>query len=572
MNKTLAPEKAAPREHKTFWKDISRFAVGLAVLFLLNLLAQHYFFRLDLTEEKRYTISEASKSLLEDLDEQVQITVYLAGDINPSFKRLQRSIEETLREFEVYAGAELDYRFENPLEGLDSEQRQELMVELNQLGIEPTRVFDEQDGNRQQKLIFPGALISSGRQQAGVMLLSGDRAAGAEEALNQSIENVEYQLASGIRKLVAAEQKKVGLLQGHGELSGAQIASLAESLAEYYEMYDVYLPGLERIPDLDVLLVNKPIRPFSREDQYKLDQYIMNGGKVMFFIDALRIDMDSLGADGSIAFPYELGLDDMLFRYGVRINKTLVQDIKSGVYPIVVGEIGGQPQIRPLQWPFFPIANRYGDHPAVKNMDAAYFRFVNEMDTVAAPGIRKTPLVFSSEYSKVLQTPLIVDLNELRSAPQPENFKAGPQPLAYLLEGSFSSVFKNRILPDIADEESFRSESEDTRLVVFADGDFVRNDVNPQNGQPLPLGLDPITERTFANREVVINLINYLTDEDGLINARAKEIQIRPLDQVQVQKEAVLWQTLNLAGPVLLVVLFGLIKFYLRKRKYARAG
>ncbi|MFP4093433.1 MAG: gliding motility-associated ABC transporter substrate-binding protein GldG [Cyclobacteriaceae bacterium] len=569
MNKTLASPPTAPKEHKAFWKDVSRFALGLIALFLFNLLAQNYFFRLDLTEEKRYTINEATKEMLRNLDERLVVTIYLEGDINPSFRRLQKSIEETLVEFEVYAGAELDYRFENPLEGLDRQQQQEMMVKLNDLGIEPTRVFDEEGANRQQKLIFPGALISQGTQQAGVMLLSGDRAAGAEEALNQSIENVEYQLASGIRKLVAAEKKSVGLVQGHGELAGAEIASLAETLAEYYEMYDVFLPGLDSIPDLDVLLVNKPTEAFSKADQYKLDQYIMRGGKVMFFLDALRIEMDSLGADGSIAFPYDLGLDELLFRYGVRINKTLVQDIKSGVYPIVVGEIGGQPQIRPLQWPFFPIANRYGNHPTVKNMDAVYFRFVSEIDTVQAAGVVKTPLVYSSEYSRVLQTPMIVDLNELRTAPQPENFRAGPQALAYLLEGNFTSVFRNRVLPEMASPNSFREQSEDTKLVVVADGDFVKNDVNPQTGQPIPLGYDPITERTFANQDLVINLLSYLTDEDGLINARAKEIQIRPLDQVQVKQQAIMWQVLNLAGPVLLIMLFGVVKYYLRKRKYA---
>lgn len=569
MNKTLASPPTAPKEHKAFWKDVSRFALGLIALFLFNLLAQNYFFRLDLTEEKRYTINEATKEMLRNLDERLVVTVYLEGDINPSFRRLQKSIEETLVEFEVYAGAELDYRFENPLEGLDRQQQQEMMVKLNDLGIEPTRVFDEEGANRQQKLIFPGALISQGTQQAGVMLLSGDRAAGAEEALNQSIENVEYQLASGIRKLVAAEKKSVGLVQGHGELAGAEIASLAETLAEYYEMYDVFLPGLDSIPDLDVLLVNKPTEAFSKADQYKLDQYIMRGGKVMFFLDALRIEMDSLGADGSIAFPYDLGLDELLFRYGVRINKTLVQDIKSGVYPIVVGEIGGQPQIRPLQWPFFPIANRYSNHPTVKNMDAVYFRFVSEIDTVQAAGVVKTPLVYSSEYSRVLQTPMIVDLNELRTAPQPENFRAGPQALAYLLEGNFTSVFRNRVLPEMASPNSFREQSEDTKLVVVADGDFVKNDVNPQTGQPMPLGYDPITERTFANQDLVINLLSYLTDEDGLINARAKEIQIRPLDQVQVKQQAIMWQVLNLAGPVLLIMLFGVVKYYLRKRKYA---
>ena len=547
---------------------MSILGIGIACIFLFNLLAQHYFFRLDLTEEKRYTIAPATKKMLRDLDERVEVTIYLEGEINAGFRRLQKSVEETLEEFKVYAGSTLTYRFVNPLDAVAAEQRQAFFVKLAGMGIEPTRVFDEEDGQRMQKLIVPGAVITSKGEEVGVMLLNGNRAAGAQEALNQSIENVEYELASGIRRLMSEEKKKIGFLQGHGELEGAEISSLRDAISAFYEVEYVNLKQLPTLPDVEVLMVNKPRERFDREDKYKLDQYIMHGGKVMFFVDPLLIEMDSIGADGSIAFPYDLNLDDMLFRYGVRINKTLVQDIKSGVYPFVVGDMGGQPQIVSLQWPFFPIVNRYGDHPTVKNMDAIFLQFASEIDTVQAPGVAKTPLVFTSRYSRVLQAPFVVDLSTLREAPRPEQFGAGPQAVAYLLEGTFTSVFKNRILPDEADKASYREKSEITKIVVVADGEVVRNELDRETGEPLSLSYDPISDQEFANEEFIINTLSYLTDENGLINARSKEIQIRPLDSVKISRQATTWQLVNLTLPLLLIVVFGIVKAYLRKRKY----
>ena len=552
-------------------RDLSKLALGIVALFFLNLLAQQFFFRIDLTEEKRYSISEATKSLLRNLDQAVQVTVYLEGDgLPPDFRRLQRSVQETLDEFQVYAGGQLTYRFVNPLTATSAEQRQAFIEQLAQAGIQPNRVFAEEDGRRIQKIVLPGAIVQAGEQEAGMMLLNGDRASGAQEVLNQSIENVEYELASAIRQVVATERKKVAFIKGHNELPPLDVAGLTQAVSQTYDLYELDLPDKDVIPPYAALIVAQPQEPFSKQDQYKLDQYIMRGGRVLFFIDPLRIDMDSVGQNGSFAFPLDLGLDDMLFRYGLRINPTLVQDIKSGVYPIVVGEMGGQPQIVPLPWPFFPIVNRYGAHPIVRNLDALYLRFVSSIDTVQAAGVTKTPLVFTSQYSRVLQTPIVVDLNELREEPQPERFRSGPQAVAYLLEGSFTSVFKNRILPDSVDQASFQERSVPTKLIVCSDGDLVRNEVNRQNNQPYPLGFDPITERTFANEDFVMNALAYLTDEDGLISARTKEIRVRPLDQVKVEQEATMWQVINLVVPILLIVAFGVSKYYLRRQKYAR--
>ena len=552
-------------------RDLSKLAIGIVGLFLLNLLAQQFFFRIDLTEENRYSILEATKSLLRNLDQDVEVTVYLEGEgLPPDFRRLQRSVRETLDEFSVYADGNLTYRFVDPLSATSPEQRQAFIEELGQAGIQPNRVFAEEDGRRIQKIVLPGAIVAADSNQTAAMLLNGDRAAGSQEVLNQSIENVEYELASAIRRVVAAERKKIAFVKGHDELPARDIAGLTQAISQTYDLYELDLPQKDIIPPYDALIVGQPQEAFSKQDQYKLDQYVMRGGKVLFFLDPLRIDMDSIGENGSFAFPLDLQLEDQLFRYGVRINPTLIQDINSGVYPIVVGDVGGQPQIVPLPWPFFPIVNRYGDHPIVRNLDALYLRFVSGMDTVGAPGIRKTPLAFTSQYSRVLTTPIVVDLNELRQEPNPAQYNSGPQAVAYLLEGSFTSVFKNRILPDSVNQASYQESSVPTQLIVCSDGDLIRNEVNRQNNNPYPLGFDPITERTFANEDFVLNALAYLTDEDGLISARAKEIKVRPLDQVKVEAQATRWRVLNLVLPVLLVLAFGGIKYYVRRRKYAR--
>ena len=568
---TAISTKTTSRDRKVFWRDLSKLGLGLVALFFLNLLAQQYFFRLDLTEERRYSISEATKNLLRNLNQEVTVTVYLEGEGLPSgFKRLQRSIQETLDEFNVYANGNLNYRFLDPLTATSQDQQEAFFQELAQAGIQPNRVFDEEEGRRIQKLVFPGAIVSSDDQQVGAMLLKGDQAAGAQEVLNQSIENTEYELARAIRQVSSTEKKKVAFIKGHGELAPLDIAGLTQVLSQSYQVYEVDLPNKDVLPPYDAIIISQPQQPFSKPDQYKLDQYIMRGGKVLFFLDALRVDMDSIGENGSFAFPLDVGLSDLLFRYGVRINPTLVQDIKSGVYPIVVGEVGGQPQIVPLPWPFFPIINRYSPHPIVRNLDAIYLRFVSSMDTVGARGITKTPLVFTSQYSRVLTTPIVVDLNELRTEPNPQEYQSGPQAVAYLLEGPFTSAFQNRVLPEGADQTSFIPQGVSTQLLVCSDGDLVRNEVNRQNGNPFPLGFDPITERTFANQDFVLNALSYLTDENSLISARTKEIKIRPLDEVKVEAEATRWQVINLVVPILLILLFGGVKYYVRKRRYAR--
>lgn len=560
------------KSQEIFWKDISRLGIGIVLIIAANILASNYFVRWDLTEENRYSLTDATKNLMRELDSVVEIRVYLAGDVPSGFRRLQRSTEEMLEELKVYAGTNIQYTFIDPLTAVSREERQNFFRYLAENGIQQTNVYDTEEGKRIQKALFPGAMLEYRNQEKGIMLLTGDRTAGPEETLNQSIERLEYELATAIRQLTITEKKRVGIIRGHGELPDVDIAGLTAALSEYYNVFEVNLPEKNALDGYDAILVCKPTTSFSEQDKYKIDQFIMQGGNALFFIEKLKISMDSLqsGTGGTIALPYDLNLEDQLFRYGVRINNDFIQDIQCADYPVVVGNMGNQPQITPLPWPFFPLVNKYADHPVVKNLDATYLRFVSSMDTVKAEGITKTPLLFTSSYTRKVTNPVLVDLDQLRQPPNPDLFKGGSFPVGYLLEGSFTSVFKNRLLPEGVVQAGYQEQGMPAKILVCSDGDLVRNETNPQNGKPYPLGYEPFSAQTYANKDFIINVMAYMMDENGIINARAKEIRIRPLDPVKVENERWQWQAINLLLPIIIIILYGSVRYYLRKQKYAR--
>jgi gliding-associated putative ABC transporter substrate-binding component GldG len=421
-----------------------------------------------------------------------------------------------------------------------------------------------------EKFVFPGALVSVGGFETGVMLLKGSRTQGSQEALNQSIENVEFELANAIYKLTNSNRKKIGMVRGHGELDSLQIASFNNALLEQYDIFQVDINRKAAIGDYEALIVAKPRTEFSEQEKYKLDQYLMRGGKLLLLLDRLDANMDSASSENYFAFPYNLNLDDQLFRYGVRINADLVQDRVSGKYPIVVGNEGGKPRLMQLDWPFFPLINQYADHPITRNLDAAQTKFISSIDTVKAIEVKKTPLLFSSPYSRKLTAPVKVGVNDLRKQLKEGSFNAGPIPVAYLLEGNFTSLYKNRFAPSGVDTLGFKANSSSTKIMVVADGDMARNDVNPRQNTPQSLGYDPFTKYTFANQDLLLNMVAYLTNENGLIAARNKEVKIRPLDKQKIQSERTYWQMINLVLPLVLLLLFGLMWVYLRKAKYAK--
>ena len=549
--------------------DFLLLANGLVILVLINLLASHFFFRIDLTEEKRFSVKEPTKKMLSELDDKVYVEVFLEGELNSSFRRLQKSIRETLEEFRIYSDDKVQFVFTDPNTAASQKARNEFMQDLARKGITPTNVVDPKDGQVTEKIIFPGVLISYGGYETGVTLLKGNKALTADEQINQSIEGLEYELSNAIYKLANAERKRIGFVTGHGELDSLEIASFNNALLESYDVFKVDFSKGKPLDRYDALIIAKPTSTYSPQDKYRLDQYIIKGGKVLFLLDKLDAKMENASSENYAAFPYNLGLDDQLFKYGVRLNMDLVQDRNAALYPVVTGESGGKPQQQLMGWPFFPLVNRYADHPITRNLDAVVMKFVSSVDTVKAQGVKKTPLLFTSQYSRRVTAPVQVNINDLRKNVTPESYTESFIPVGYLLEGKFSSLFKNRFLPEGVDQTGYKEAGIPTKIIVFADGDLARNDVNPRTGQPQQLGFDPFVRYTFANNELLMNSIAYLVQEDGLIAARNKEVKIRPLDKEKVRNEKLKWQIINVASPLVLLIIYGIVRSVLRKRKFS---
>ncbi len=546
------------------------FFIGVVTIIILNQLSSRYFFRIDLTEEKRYSISETTKDLLRNLDEVVYVDVYLEGEFPPSFKRLQKSIRETLNEYKIYADDRLQYRFIDPSAATSEKVKNEFYQSLAGKGIQPTNVYDNKNGKATTNLIFPGAVLTYGTNETGINLLKGNKASSPEEQINQSIEGIEFELSAAIKKLSETRTKRIAILHGHGELDTLQTAGLTSELLQHFRVYHVNLTSREDLIGYDALIMAKPTEAFSEKDKYKIDQFIMRGGKAVFLLDALAVDMDSASAQGTIALPFDTNLDNLFFKYGFRVNKNFVLDLKASPYPVVVGNMGENPQVMLLTWPFFPLVNHFSDHVISRNLDAVYTRFVSSIDTLKATGIRKTPLFSTSQYSRIMSAPVKVSINDLREEMKPEYFTSGPQTIAWLYEGRFSSLYKNRFLPEGVDKADFLADGNDSKIIIVSDGDIAQNDVNPQTQKPVELGFDQFTNKKYANAEFLVNAMIYMLEEDGLIKTRSKEIMIRPLDKVKIKDQKVFWQLVNILIPVILILIFGVLKYGYRKRKYTR--
>ena len=552
-------------------KALMRFGVGLLVVLSLNILGGAYFKRFDLTEEKRYTLRDSTKELLAALEQPLSVELLLGTDLPAGFQRFQKSIVETIEEFGIYSNVQITYSINDPGDADTEEQRKANYNTWSQRGLSSTIVFDNEDGREVRKRIFPYAILRYGDRAGAVQLLKGSYGAPSEVKLNQSVEGIEFELAVGIQRLAGLNRPKVGMIMGHGELDSLNIQGFVSEMIQFYDLQRVDLSQLEEISGVEAIVVSKPIRTVSRADKYKIDQYIMNGGHAIFLLDALSVNMNRAGGAGTFAIAPELGLDDLLFKYGVRLNKNYVLDVQSfGRYPVITDNEG---TVTNLRWPYFFGAGNYSQHPITRNLDAAYFRFASTLDTVAAKGITKTPLLYTSQYSRLLAAPAPVSFEAIASENDPSLYRAGPQPLAYLLEGKFSSLFKNRILPkEGVNTTDFKEDGLGSKILVVSDGDLIRNEIRV--GRPQELGYNPFTEKNekvrFANKDLLFNALAYMTDESGLITARTKEIKLRPLDRTRAQEERTKWQLINLVLPLLLLLIFGIVRSILRKRKYAR--
>ncbi len=552
-------------------KFILHFFLIAITIVSWNVILNFFFFRIDLTEEKRYTLSNISKQILSSLDDQVYIEVFLDGDLPSGFKRLQKSTKEFLDETRVYAKSNIQYIFTDPMASNNEAMQQKYFASLAERGLQPTNIFAKENGKQTEKLVFPGAIVSYKGRELPINLLKSASGVAPAEALNQSEEGIEFEVMSAIKKLTSKSAKSIGFVQGHGELSELEIKDILETLNQNFSTEWVDLQQNRNLNDnFHLLVIAKPKQKFTESEKLALDQYIVKGGNVIFFIDKTNASLEYLENGQSTAIDIENNLEDLFFRLGCRLNPTIYQDAQCGVLPMVVGMQGNQPQTQLLPWMYYPIISNFASHPVVKNMSAVACKFVGSIDTVKAQGIQKTPLMFTSKYSKKISVPAQINLLEARKQPNPADFINGQQPVAYLLEGRFKSLFTNRLTPKIADSIQFLSTDKNSKVIVFADGDLIKNDITPDGKQNLPLGFDRFTQKKLANKDLILNCVDYMCGGSDLIVLRAKELKLRPIDKLKATSERTKWQAINVLLPFMLLVVFAITKHQLRLRKYGK--
>jgi gliding-associated putative ABC transporter substrate-binding component GldG len=556
----------------------------LVVLFAVNYLASAFHARFDLTKEKRYTLSKATTDLLKKLDDDAEIEVLMKGQFPAGFKKLVISVDEFLKECKQYNRSKIKINFTNPLLDLDDSTAAYLMDSLSYFYNIPAYTIQapsKAGDEMQQKLVLPGAIIHYKDTIIGVNLLKGVKAYGTGEEEMAKLYNdvegtLEYKFGSAIEKITSKKRPLIGYALGHGEGWGYNVNDAVKTLIKNYRFDTVNIRSDRYIPsDFDALVILKPTMTFSDEDKLKIDQYIMRGGKVLWMIDNMYAEFDSLYHSGGFtAYDRGLNLEDILFKYGARLNQNLLQDIQCDKLPQISGEQGNGQQQRLVDWPFFPVLNGT-NHPISKNLDGVRAIFPNTLDTIQAPGIKKTFLLRSSANARVLPAPAIVNFEFLQIAPDINQFKVHDTAVAVLLEGRFTSLFKNRISKTQLDNLNamgvpFRANSNnDTKMIVVADGDIATNQFSQISG-PLPMGVNLYTKYTFANKEFFTNSLDYLVNPSGIMETRAKIFTLRLLDRIQVNEQKSTWQLINIVVPVLLTLLLGVVYQQVRKNKYAR--
>lgn len=571
-------------------KDLRRghwieLTAGILIVVFVNVIGYYIFGRLDLTSERRYTLSKSTKALLKKIDEPLLYRVYLEGDLPSDFKRLQNETKEMLNQFRAY-NKNVQYEFVNPNSFEDPKERQVFYQKLAQKGIQPTQIQVSTATGYTQQVLIPAADVIYRGEETSIQLLQSQKYVDQVQLLNNSIQSLEYVLSNAIRALSRGKRPTVAFLRGHGELELPNLSDMIGSLWEYYTLDTARMDG--NINSLtarslnpsdstysfrnkyDLIIVAKPTRPFSDQDLYILDQYVMYGGKLLWLVDPLDADMDSLEHAGqAVATRLPLNLDEMLFTYGVRINPDLVMDIRCRPVPMKVGMVGEHAQIQFQPWMYFPEIVPLSPHPIVRNLDLIKTDFVSSMDLIDN-GVDKTVLLQTSEFSRVKNAPAIYDLNEAKVEPDRRLFNRQHIPVAVLMEGSFKSVFRNRLTPDFMDIPSmgYRETSDTTRMIVFSDGDIIKNRFNYQDATGYPLGYDFYTETMYANKELLLNCVDYLVGEDGSIASRSRNIKIRKLNVMKVKEERTKYQLLNILLPVGIVVVAGVVIVLLRRRKY----
>ena len=564
----VAPQSS---RKKSLYSLLMAFFIVLLILYISNFL--HY--RIDLTAEKRYSLSKETKKVLKEMKDVAYVKIYLDGDLPIGFRKMKNRLRELLDEFKIYAGDNVEYEFINPLKSEDAKERDRILEDLANKGLHVTNIMDrDQEGGSSEKKIVPGAIITFKKAGMPLNLLKNNSSLTAEQNLNNSIQSLEYELIH-IIKSISEPPRKIAFIEGHGELDQYQVDDITTELLNYYDVSRLKIEGhANRLDGFDAVIVASPSSAFTEADKFVLDQYLMKGGKLLFFIDEIKASLDSLMEGNTVALINQFNLDDQLFRYGVRLNPSLLQDVVCATIPINTAPDGTEARFYPAPWLYYPLLQPSQSNPASRYVQLVKSEFPATIDTLRTTGlpIVKSVLLSSSKYARKVNAPVLISLQEIKRKQDPADFQLSDIPVGVLLEGRFKSVFQNRMISElgIQGKYEFLPEGKEARLFVAADGDIIRNEVlyNAQGAMKLPLGFDRYSKTTFGNKDFILNLVNYMTDNSGLIKLRSKEFRLRLLDKPRIRTSRLSWQLVNTLIPLFLVIGCGVILTFVRKRKF----
>lgn len=554
-------------------KNLKQLLIIVGVLLALNFAGYYIFKRFDLTQDKRYTLSSTTLKIVGEVQEPLYIDVFLDGEFPAEFKRLQNETRQLLEEFHAI-NPNIIFQFINPLK--DEAGRDQAMQDLYKMGMTPVSVTVEDKGKQSQEVVFPWAMVNYNKKTVKVALLKNLMGATTAEKVVSSVQHLEYAITESINKAVSEKEKKVAVIKGNGEMTERLMGDFIKSIGESYHIGPFTLDSVGKDPQntlkalnkYDLAIITKPTEAFTEAEKQVLDQYIVNGGKTLWMVDAVQIEMDSLynQTGNTLAFPRELNLTDMFFKYGIRINPDIIKDEMATPIKLASGSQGSQTQYQEFFWKYSPFVYPDSDNPIVKNMSGIKFEFANPIDTLKN-GINKTVLLRSSKFSRKVGTPVEVKLAMVSEETNPKDYDGrGFLPVAVLLEGKFHSAFENRVLP--FKDATFKAQNAPGKMIVISDGDIAKNQLD-KDYQPMELGYDKWTGNMYDNKGFLMNCINYLLDDNGLINIRSKDVELPMLDKQKVYDNYTIAVFITVGLPIVILAVFGILFTYLRKRKYS---
>lgn len=543
--------------------------IVILVIIAFNVVNQQFYGRFDLTKDQRYTLSKTAIETIQTIDSPIIIDVFLEGEFPSEFKRLRNETEQILEEFKVH-NPNIVFNFFNPTQ--DEANKEEIISQLTERGLQPYQINVKESGKTSQTIIFPWALASYEDYSVKIPLIKNRLGDTQQDLVNNSVQHLEYAFADAFKKLTQDKEKRIAILKGNGQLDDVYIADFLQSVREYYFIAPFTLDNvanqpqktLEQLKSFDLVISAKPSQAFTEEEKLVLDQHLMNGGKSIWLTEGIIMDRDSLYSESgsAVAVIKDLNLNDFFFKYGVRINPNIVLDLYSAPIPLAVGE-GNNVQVMPISWQYSPLAASNPEHPITTNLDLVKFDFTSQIDTLKN-NLRKTVLLQSSPLSKLQGVPVMISLDIVTAEPDRASFNKGPQNLAVLIEGSFTSVYNNRVLPfNIPD---YKSTSTNTKMMVISDGDVIKNEVS--RNKPQDLGFDRSSNQPVGNKELLLNAVNYMLQDDGLVELRGKQVAIAFLDPERIEPEKTKWQIVTVVLPLLILGVFALLFGFIRKRQY----